>query len=563
MPPRVPLVLGVTSHRNLVADEIEGLRKGLRGLFLDLQHRFPELPLMVLSSLAEGGDRVVAREALACGAELIVVLPMLAALYIDDFASGESRAEFTELCRNARVLQVPLLPRNTLDRIAHPGPQRNAQYAEAGVFVSSHCHILLTVWDGRLSDRFGGTAQIVRYHLEGILPGSIDRRLIQRPLLDRSDEGLVYHLACSRMQHDGTPARPLPPLEPLQARWLSADGTRPASEGLPEEFLRVFHRMVQFNTDAARYATAVPCMPDDLLDALFQTADTLAIHFRKRLLMAMRGVHVLAALMGLAFIGYSDLPAELVNLTPLLYLFIVLFAAGVVLDRVARRREWHRKFIDYRALAEGLRVQRYWRRAGIATSDSAAFAHDNFLQKQDIELGWIRNVMRAAGLQAPKGDSEDRSTLDAVIDEWIGAVDRGGQLDYYTRRTAQRTRVHHAAKILGRACLWTGMGIGMGLALFHAWLGPDTTSSLVAAIGVLAIIAATRESYAWRRADKELIKQYRFMRNIFASARMGLDAETDPRLRRQILEALGEAALAEHAEWALMHRERPLEHGRL
>jgi hypothetical protein len=91
----------------------------------------------------------------------------------------------------------------------------------------------------------------------------------------------------------------------------------------------------------------------------------------------------------------------------------------------------------------------------------------------------------------------------------------------------------------------------------------DATTSLVAMIGVLAIIAAARESYAWRRADKELIKQYRFMRNIFTGARAALDAEPDPQERREILGALGEAALAEHAEWALMHRERPLEHGKL
>ena len=33
--------------------------------------------------------------------------------------------------------------------------------------------------------------------------------------------------------------------------------------------------------------------------------------------------------------------------------------------------------------------------------------------------------------------------------------------------------------------------------------------------------------------------------------------------KRRVLQTLGEAALAEHAEWTLMHRERPLEHTRL
>ena len=101
------------------------------------------------------------------------------------------------------------------------------------------------------------------------------------------------------------------------------------------------------------------------------------------------------------------------------------------------------------------------------------------------------------------------------------------------------------------------------LALFHPWLGSDTTSAVVALMGVLAIIAAARESYAYRKADKELIKQYQYMRGIFASARRKLDATQDTEGQRDILHALGDAALAEHAEWALMHRDRPPEHGKL
>ncbi|MEJ7746709.1 MAG: hypothetical protein WKF61_08135 [Luteimonas sp.] len=61
---------------------------------------------------------------------------------------------------------------------------------------------------------------------------------------------------------------------------------------------------------------------------------------------------------------------------------------------------------------------------------------------------------------------------------------------------------------------------------------------------------------------KGLVKQYRFMHRIYRNARMALDAAESPQERRDILRALGEAALDEHAEWALMHRDRPAEHGR-
>ena len=85
---------------------------------------------------------------------------------------------------------------------------------------------------------------------------------------------------------------------------------------------------------------------------------------------------------------------------------------------------------------------------------------------------------------------------------------------------------------------------------------------LVTAMGSLSLFAAVREAYAYRKADKELVKQYRFMHRIYRNARLALDAARSTRERREILRALGEAALAEHAEWALMHRLRPIEHGR-
>jgi hypothetical protein len=53
------------------------------------------------------------------------------------------------------------------------------------------------------------------------------------------------------------------------------------------------------------------------------------------------------------------------------------------------------------------------------------------------------------------------------------------------------------------------------------------------------------------------------MQRIFRNARRHLDVAATDAEKREILRALGDAALDEHAEWILMHRERPLEHGRL
>jgi hypothetical protein len=561
-----PLVIGVTSHRNLANREIEGLRSGVRAFFLQLQQDFPGLPLVVLSPLAEGGDQLVAQEALVAGARLVAPFPMPCDEYVRDFSDPSARAQFESLRSKAQVIELPLLPGNTRADIAVRGAARNRQYAQAGVFTASHCHILLAIWDGRPSDALGGTAQIVRFHMDGIPPGLVERRHSRFVTLDTGDESLLYHIACSRTDGQGGIQGPIPPLQPLQSRWVTDQGVSASDAGIPREFRRMFMNMQQFNADAERYADEFGASSAEspriaATETLFAVADRLAIHFQKRVLSAMRGLYALAVLMGFAFVCYSDLPSGVPYMDDAIYVFVVLFAAGVWLAWLAQRREWHRKYIDYRALAEGLRVQGYWQRAGIGADESGAFAHDNFMQKQDVELGWIRNVMRAAAVRA--SITPPRRDVAAVVAEWIGEEEGEGQLAYYARKVTQRTRAHRDTQLLAQTLLGIVIAASVFLAAFHPWLEPDTTSAVVALMGVLAIVAAARESYAYRKADKELIKQYQYMCGIFASARRQLDAAQDPDVQRDILHALGDAALAEHAEWALMHRERPPEHGKL
>lgn len=569
----VPLVIGVTSHRNIPAHEVEAIRQRVREFFAQLQRDFPALPLVVLSALAQGGDQLVAEEALAAGARVIAPLPLPRDLYLDDF-SADARVRFAALCQHAEVLSLPLLPGNTPERVATHGAARNRQYAHAGVFIASHSHILLALWDGRPSDKFGGTAQIVRFHMDRVLPGPVERRHSHHVTLDSGDESLLYHIACSRGGAAGASQPPLEPLQLLQARWIDDTGAHAAEAGMPGEFQRMFQRMQQFNADAARYADSIAAAdapPRDgrmegrtecvAVGGLFAAADWLAIHFQKQVLLTMRSLYALAALMGIAFVCYSDLPQDLPYVDDAIYLFVVLFAAGVLLAWLVRRRDWHRKYIDYRALAEGLRVQGYWGCAGIETDELGAFAHEDFMQKQDIELGWIRNVMRVAGVNAVVATST--TGVAKVIADWIGEPNGSGQLGYYTQKSEQCSRVHRATQRISHILLWAVIATSILLALFHRWLEADTTTLLVALMGVLAVIAAARESYAYRKADKELIKQYQYMRGIFASARRKLGATQNPDARSDILRALGEAALAEHAEWALMHRHRPLEHGKM
>jgi hypothetical protein len=81
----------------------------------------------------------------------------------------------------------------------------------------------------------------------------------------------------------------------------------------------------------------------------------------------------------------------------------------------------------------------------------------------------------------------------------------------------------------------------------------------VLAMGLLPLLAGLHEAYSYKKADKELIKQFRFMGRLFDSCRERLNRARGEAESRQLLLALGRACLEEHAEWILLHRERPLE----
>jgi hypothetical protein len=567
----VPLVIGVTGHRDLVPGEVPQLRRRVREFLAALRARHPDQPLVVMSPLAEGADRLVAAEARALDIPLIVPLPFAIEHYQQDFSSPESLAEFRALCAQAEVIELPLLPGDSPETIRTHGPRRDAHYARLGVYLCAHCHILLAIWDGKPSDKLGGTAQVVHFHHWDEMPGLVERSESRLLTLAEDESDLVYHLVCSRDQPDGAPAEGLAPLE---AWWYTTDEVEPRSREMPAAYEGVFRRAAEFNRDVLRNRARIrqegwPLLPPEAppavarvgapVDALFVAADWLAVHYQRRVVYALRALYVLAALMGLAFVTYGNLQGT----DFMVYVFLALFAAGLLIYRIAEREGWHRKYLDYRALAEGMRVQFYWIAAGITAARATKFAHDNFLQQQDVELGWIRNVMRYSGRLGDVA-APTPAGLDFTVQQWVGEPHPGsGQLAYYERKAAERTSLRRRTVAISAFCLWAGIAVAVVLALLGGAVPRGTRDLLILLMGILPLIAAVREAYAQKRAEKELIKQYQFMARIFRNARRRLQEAGTDLVRRQVLKALGDAALEEHAQWVLMHRERPLEHGRL
>ncbi|HZY59562.1 MAG TPA: hypothetical protein VFE56_07365, partial [Candidatus Binataceae bacterium] len=80
---RLPLVIGVTGHRDLRPDARGAIAAQVRDILLHFKNSYPSTPIMLLSPLAEGADRLVAEVALEAGigASLMAPLPMPREIY--------------------------------------------------------------------------------------------------------------------------------------------------------------------------------------------------------------------------------------------------------------------------------------------------------------------------------------------------------------------------------------------------------------------------------------------------------------------------------------------------
>jgi len=562
----VHLTVGVTGHRDLLADEVPALKEKVRGFFVQLKNEFPHLDLQLITPLAEGSDRLVADVALELGCDLIVPLPMSQADYEGDFSSPETIGAFRDSLKKARIIYLRSLKNNS--EVGLNQEEKTRQYAQMGTFISNHSQVLLALWDGKPSPDVGGTASVVNYHLTAVMPGFSVAEDSPNLLADNEND-LVYHIVCSRDRPGGQPREGL---SPLQTNWVTAQFGLESGEHLPIEYQIMWHRLQDYGRDREKYESGIIEEGVNLLDSApdlkipigareiadqHRIADWLAIHFQKRISLGLIAIHSIAVLIGLIFIMYSEID----GLDFLVNFFLLAFLAGFILYKIGEYRQWHRKHLDYRALAEGLRVQFYWSLAGVIDVQSAEFAYDNFLQKQDVDLGWIRHVMRNVSLSRSRDNVPQRAWVDWVIEQWVGDEDsQTGQLSYYRNKELEKARRFRHTTFLGRIALWIGMLIAVVLAIAGTDMADSHRTYLLVLMGIFPLFAGVRDAYSHKKAEKELIKQYRFMRGILANARRLLDSSDDVDFRRAVLRALGNAALEEGAEWLLMHRERPLEH---
>lgn len=409
---RLSLVVGVTGHRDIAADDEPRLRGAFGGILEGLGRRCPHTPLLVLSGLAAGADSLAAEEAMARNIPVMACLPMPAEEYEKDFSPAE-------LARFRRLLAA-------CARVTVTSPTRRNGYVATGLFIAQYSHLLVAFWDEKTSRGPGGTADVINMRLAGGRRRSADIEDI--PYLP--DVGPVDIIVTPRA---GAP----PPTNPYAAkrRYPKIFGR---DRAVARNFDSILGHIDAYNADLA----LVPAPPAGLpTEALMHRTDAVANLLQRRT----NGFQMM-----LFIIAFLAAAAQVIGHVPPLAKIIGLGLA-LVAYKVARKNDYENRYQDYRAVAEGLRVQGAWYCAGVRRR----LVDNEYLRMQEGELQWIRMALRFFYLLC----CEDREHPDASYDhpvcrDWVRS-----QWRYYYRASRREAgiqrwldRISLAAIAIGGAC---------------------------------------------------------------------------------------------------------------
>ena len=451
-PPRLPfaLTVGVTGHRleaipaarrddvqrrigealDLIEAEALALREREQELFS------PDPPVFTLvSPLAEGADQMAAEAALARGWQLQTILPFDRQTYIDDFNDEESRGLFHQLVAAAScTLELPGDPHDRLEA-----------YVMAGRGTVAHCDILIAVWDGLPPRGRGGTGEIVELAIArgtAILHLPVDSSIPTKVLWSAFDPNVV-----TRTGHDVNVHRPfdadhvsllltamlgLPPdsrerrfyaqfSRERQRRFrarleypllLALTGTA----GLKSNHWRESRSAVAIDEEWQNFlAGCSDChgvsASLELLQKAYGWSDRMATYYAQTFRSGHIFNFVLAAAAVLLGLSSFALPASKLQLA---MVEIVITLAIIINTAFGIRLEWHRRWLDYRQLAERLRPLRSLKLLGIAAPDPPG-SPANPVARRWIDW-YAASIWRALGCPHGRIAPENAAELtDAIV----------------------------------------------------------------------------------------------------------------------------------------------------
>ena len=583
------LAVGITGHRPPVfyGDNSPRERARLGTVLRTLQHsgaavveahkalfEDTEFISRLVTPLAEGADQIAAEVAVSMGYRINAVLPLPAEDYRADF-SPDGAARFDAMLGEAEtVIEFP-----------RQSGGREISYELAGRATVAHCDVLIALWDGEPARGSGGTAEIVALALrQGVpvihIPVGVSgaERIMWTgygEFVDHSDLIAIPERALDDgALHELVEALLGPPPEigaqvdlrkylrererrirsraeyPLLLMLLGIRRIRGSAFAAPPYERATRGEWTKFRERCTnRHGVRVKL---GALERSFGWADMLAQHFAQ----TYRSGHILnfslaasAVLIALGGLLFPSFHFSLAIAEPLAIVLLVLNTW------IGTRCEWHRRWLEYRQLAERIRPMRSLKLLGIARPP--IWDGDNFRRKISWVDWYARGEWRRLG--CPCGRLADPDALiRAIVSEEIE-----GQIRYHQSNARLMHLLDHRLHALGMILFVISI-LGCATAILANLVMPllvveDRTWFVALSAGLPALGAAIfgirMQGDFGATSERSLLTAQKLRRVADLLAEPGLSFAR----QADLLEAAAAAMLSELGEWRRAYARRALE----
>ena len=541
---KIPITIGIVGHLDAITTQEHKLK--IEQLFKDLASAYPNSPLYLFSSLAEGADRFVAEIFLDLKRtndeykekfELIVPMPFEDEEYKADFDEKSDR-EFNNLLKQSKRKFCVACNQKKTDRAQY--------YLETGKFVADSSLILIALWDGQEGKK-GGTADIVRYKIKGDDNNMADRTF--------EYDGSVFVLPCSRKACTGQDSSKLKIDIELSLEIVLEDSTiKEALEKIEEinsDSLKISHKA---HIRSQNYLFSDMKKLEEHQKSLlnfYSILDASALRFNKRYMKIVFWLFVIGFFIVVSLAIYTNL---WLNKIVLAIAMLLIVSEGIIFS-YSRIAKDHTRYLYNRILAEALRIQFYWNIAGINQKVS-----DYILRIHRKEFVWIEHILSSVYGVTYNDKNVFSSIIYCLTINWIK-----NQADFFDSSIRRMTQKLAQYQLISN--IFFIIAIGLLLSIFplqHFYEINNYMNPIQVLIGSFLSVFALIRAFIQIKGYGQLLNQYEMMNALYQMAEEKVDhitsapADTEEQRAylRELFLIIGKEALIENGNWYLILKEK-------
>lgn len=543
MDSRIPfrIRIGVTGHRQLTDEETlsekirQVLQKDIFIFFEDSKkvlRSIPNTPIVfsILTPLAEGADRLVAKEVLKLpDSRMEVALPLVKQDYLEDFQTSESRHEFEELVKKARR-PITLRERTLKEDFSENGlaDARRKAYEDVGRYVVDNCDVLIALWDQKPSRGKGGTAEIVEY-------------------AEKKKRPVVI----------------IPPHKPHEISIIKGHGISTQSliqfemfNSFPvqkdyQRYLENIYKETFGNTEGERLPDKVKGLVKEKLLPYYVLASQIAKQNQDLYLFTGTIAYSLSAV-AIALVALGILSR---SLSPYAF-FLEFFLLGFVLFLVtfADRQKTHKKWIESRFIAERIRSARFFAACGVEMPPIDVPPYMGVAHQMD---DWMVRAFREIwnGLPAMRGcpAGNIQHYRDYVQKRWIK-----DQIGYHKKKQTRTKKISHLLEWCGKGIFFVAMIVALADAVFHLYgntlHNSEVSHVLIFLAVVLPSVGAAIGGIRTHREYSRLEKRHKNMEAVLSNLDERISQIGTPGDLEKFIKETDELMLRETQDWLMLMR---------